>query len=318
MLTRLLALLAVLLLAPASAAHANARALSLESASLGFFTANRDFLKEIPGLTHCCIKEKSTWQAESSNRRGEYLRARYMDPGQGRFLGMDPWSGDINTPMSLHRYAYAQGQVANRIDPSGNASRADDLLQALTIQAFLATAATVVIRAIVPIESDRRPDRGVTAADAVAISYFKANIDTSQILAATTTATSMIEDEHHTIPVYICGHPDQDLSRLYRRDHFLIHAQIGAVKFAIERAEDLTTHTFRLGRRRSPEGWLLASTQAGRIAIAGALDAVYVLGGWLTTGSPPIGEIYFGAAGATGEKQKFIAGHTSWPFCVRP
>ena len=247
-----------------------------------------------------------------------YLRARYMDPGQGRFLGMDPWSGDINTPMSLHRYAYAQGQVANRIDPSGNASRADDLLQALTIQAFLATAATVVIRAIVPIESDRRPDRGVTAADAVAISYFKANIDTSQILAATTTATSMIEDEHHTIPVYICGHPDQDLSRLYRRDHFLIHAQIGAVKFAIERAEDLTTHTFRLGRRRSPEGWLLASTQAGRIAIAGALDAVYVLGGWLTTGSPPIGEIYFGAAGATGEKQKFIAGHTSWPFCVRP
>ena len=48
-----------------------------------------------------------------------YLRARYMDPRQGRFLGMDPWIGAIVNPKTLHRFAYAENAPTMFIDPSG-------------------------------------------------------------------------------------------------------------------------------------------------------------------------------------------------------
>jgi RHS repeat-associated protein len=48
-----------------------------------------------------------------------YLRARYMDPSQGRFVTMDPFSGITQDPVSLHRYLYAHSNPVNGIDPSG-------------------------------------------------------------------------------------------------------------------------------------------------------------------------------------------------------
>ena len=36
-----------------------------------------------------------------------YNRARWMDPGVDRFLGMDPFQGVIQDPFSLHKYLYA-------------------------------------------------------------------------------------------------------------------------------------------------------------------------------------------------------------------
>ncbi|MCB1599959.1 MAG: hypothetical protein KDI66_08055 [Xanthomonadales bacterium] len=120
MLTRVLTFLAVLLLATASTtAHAHASISGPESASLGFFTRNVDLLKEIPDLSHCCIKEKSTEQSEPSNRREEYLRARYMDARVGRFLGMDGFGGNGADPMSLHKYTYVHANPVMGIDPSG-------------------------------------------------------------------------------------------------------------------------------------------------------------------------------------------------------
>ncbi len=48
-----------------------------------------------------------------------YLRARYYDPELGIFLSEDPVEGNINDPMSLNGYAYAQGNPVNNTDPSG-------------------------------------------------------------------------------------------------------------------------------------------------------------------------------------------------------
>ena len=48
-----------------------------------------------------------------------YLRARYYDPGVGRFLGRDPVNGDPFNPLSMHRYAYAGNDPCNLSDPTG-------------------------------------------------------------------------------------------------------------------------------------------------------------------------------------------------------
>ncbi len=48
-----------------------------------------------------------------------YLRARYYDPAQGRFLTADPFPGAIRKPISLHRYMYADGDPVNLMDPTG-------------------------------------------------------------------------------------------------------------------------------------------------------------------------------------------------------
>src|SRR3989339_1286243 len=57
------------------------------------------------------------WDAET----GEYyLRARYYDPVQGRFISEDSYLGKINNPLSLNLYVYCGNNPVNRIDPSGH------------------------------------------------------------------------------------------------------------------------------------------------------------------------------------------------------
>ena len=48
-----------------------------------------------------------------------YLRARYYDPAQGRFLTRDPFAGVLNLPQTLNPYAYATNNPVNLTDPSG-------------------------------------------------------------------------------------------------------------------------------------------------------------------------------------------------------
>src|SRR3954447_24948254 len=49
----------------------------------------------------------------------DYLRARYLSVGTGRFYGMDPFEGSLGRPLSQHRFAYAQSNPVNLADPSG-------------------------------------------------------------------------------------------------------------------------------------------------------------------------------------------------------
>ncbi len=48
-----------------------------------------------------------------------YLRARYYNPNDGRFLTRDTWMGDYNSLLSLNRWLYVEGNPVNRNDPSG-------------------------------------------------------------------------------------------------------------------------------------------------------------------------------------------------------
>lgn len=49
-----------------------------------------------------------------------YLRARYYDPSLGRFLNEDTYTGDINNPLSLNLYTYAENNPVIYADPTGN------------------------------------------------------------------------------------------------------------------------------------------------------------------------------------------------------
>jgi RHS repeat-associated protein/uncharacterized repeat protein (TIGR01451 family) len=48
-----------------------------------------------------------------------YLRARYYQPGTGRFVTKDPWRGDVSNPGTLHGYTYVLNSPVNYADPSG-------------------------------------------------------------------------------------------------------------------------------------------------------------------------------------------------------
>ena len=67
-----------------------------------------------------------------------YLRARYYDQGVGRFTQMDEWYGDVNTPITLNKYVYANSDAVNWTDPSGYFGIAD-IMAATRVQGTLNT-----------------------------------------------------------------------------------------------------------------------------------------------------------------------------------
>jgi len=48
-----------------------------------------------------------------------YLRARWYEPGVGRFTRRDPWEGKQDEPQTLHAYVYVRNNAVNFTDPSG-------------------------------------------------------------------------------------------------------------------------------------------------------------------------------------------------------
>ncbi|MBY0586559.1 putative Ig domain-containing protein [bacterium] len=48
-----------------------------------------------------------------------YSRARYYQPGTGTFTTLDPYIGNPQSPLSLHKYLYAHADPINGKDPSG-------------------------------------------------------------------------------------------------------------------------------------------------------------------------------------------------------
>ncbi len=75
-----------------------------------------------------------------------FLRARWMDPGNARFLSSDPFPGNGFDPASLHKYTYAQNDPVNRTDPTGlfNISFSG-VMAALAIASFLGNSAMALI-----------------------------------------------------------------------------------------------------------------------------------------------------------------------------
>jgi RHS repeat-associated protein len=71
-----------------------------------------------------------------------YLRARYMNPSNGRFHSMDSYEGSAFEPVTLHKYLYANANPENNIDPSGNITLGEQL-QTLAINYTLLTLTTL-------------------------------------------------------------------------------------------------------------------------------------------------------------------------------
>ncbi|MBI3249129.1 MAG: VCBS repeat-containing protein [Deltaproteobacteria bacterium] len=65
-----------------------------------------------------------------------YLRARYYNQTNGRFVTTDPLEGNVFDPVSLHRYLYANGNPVDVWDPSGLVSV--EFLAVIAILAFVA------------------------------------------------------------------------------------------------------------------------------------------------------------------------------------
>ncbi|MGD2070689.1 MAG: RHS repeat-associated core domain-containing protein, partial [Gemmatimonadota bacterium] len=70
-----------------------------------------------------------------------YLRARWMDPGTGRFVSMDPFAGLAHEPITLHKYLYANLDPVDVVDPSGRfgTSSFGSLAISLAVRATLFT-----------------------------------------------------------------------------------------------------------------------------------------------------------------------------------
>jgi RHS repeat-associated protein len=59
--------------------------------------------------------------------RLQYLRARYYELSTGRFLGVDPFEGDVSSPVSRHRYLYGNANPVSYSDPIGRFSLGEQL-----------------------------------------------------------------------------------------------------------------------------------------------------------------------------------------------
>ncbi len=66
-----------------------------------------------------------------------YLRARYYDMQNGRFISPDVFQGNIFEPLSLHKYLYAETDPVNNIDPSGYVVTLPQIMIGVGIAALL-------------------------------------------------------------------------------------------------------------------------------------------------------------------------------------
>jgi RHS repeat-associated protein len=68
-----------------------------------------------------------------------YLRARWYDQSTGRFASVDPYAGDPQAPVSLHRYLYGSASPVVFVDPSGKFFTIGEIMMAGAIVGALYT-----------------------------------------------------------------------------------------------------------------------------------------------------------------------------------
>jgi RHS repeat-associated protein len=81
-------------------------------------------------------------QQSDDNSGLQYLRARYYDPNLGRFTSTDPREGSLDSPISRHRYLYANDNPLTFFDPTGEYA---GLIGSSLISSILDSIATATI-----------------------------------------------------------------------------------------------------------------------------------------------------------------------------
>jgi RHS repeat-associated protein len=74
-----------------------------------------------------------------------YNRARYLKTSTGRFLTMDAIDGDPETPITLHKYLFANADPVDVTDPTGNEGDLGDIAVSLAISSTLDSIATFAL-----------------------------------------------------------------------------------------------------------------------------------------------------------------------------
>jgi hypothetical protein len=82
------------------------------------------------------------------------MRARYYDPGAGRFLSVDPVEGDFASPQELSRYTYAANRPPVLVDADGRV-----VIQILAGIAIFALVYPYVITPFIDVPDLPEPDR---------------------------------------------------------------------------------------------------------------------------------------------------------------
>ena len=77
---------------------------------------------EANALSHASLESAKTsylhdGEFRDSHINAKYLRARWQQ--EGRFTSLDPYSGDVNSPLTFHKYGFVHGDPTNSIDPTG-------------------------------------------------------------------------------------------------------------------------------------------------------------------------------------------------------
>ncbi len=136
----------------------------------------------IDGLFHV----RAFGEIQDPNLGFTYLRARWMDPGTGRFESRDPFRGEAFDPQSLHRYTYGNSDPIGHMDPSGEF----DLIELLIVVTVIAVMASIAIPSLL---GPRTQAVDVTLSDLMrqALADIR-NYGTETIAATTTITTSAI------------------------------------------------------------------------------------------------------------------------------
>jgi len=79
-----------------------------------------------------------------------YNRARYLDVNRGRFWSQDSFEGNFNSPETLHKYLYANGNPVNIIDPSGKFGSFIEKQQVVLLMTVLTALVVLYAAAVLP------------------------------------------------------------------------------------------------------------------------------------------------------------------------
>lgn len=139
-----------------------------------------------------------------------YLRARYYNPNDGRFLTRDTWKGNYQDPSTLNAWNYTSSNPVNYTDPSGNfaipcnaASSSGWCFQWSWVETFPG-GPSILLPTLVPCENVLQIPINATATPRPATATPQPQAQTTPTPQATNaaTATARAEAKWHTITVY--------------------------------------------------------------------------------------------------------------------